>query len=200
MLVPKKNRLAVYSYLFKEGVIVTKKDHTMTKHPQIEVPNLHVCKLMQSLRSREVVKEQFNWQYLYYTLTDKGIEYLREYLHVSEDTVPATLKKSTKVQPPPSFGGGRAEGADGRPTVVAVDPPSVEDAVDTVVPALRAVRRHPLVLLAADAVDLVVVPLAEDAVAPLPASKFIYSLSVHTRTGGQRRCARSRTETHSPQG
>jgi len=44
-----------------EGVIVTKKDHTMTKHPQIEVPNLHVCKLMQSLRSREVVKEKFNW-------------------------------------------------------------------------------------------------------------------------------------------
>jgi hypothetical protein len=41
---------------------VTKKDHTMTKHPQIEVPNLHVCKLMQSLRSREVVKEKFNCQ------------------------------------------------------------------------------------------------------------------------------------------
>lgn len=33
----------------------------MTKHPQIEVPNLHVCKLMQSLCSREVVKEKFNW-------------------------------------------------------------------------------------------------------------------------------------------
>jgi len=110
MLVPKKNRLAIYSYLFKEGVIVTKKDTSMTKHPQIEVPHLHVVKLMQSLKSREVVKEQFNWQYLYYTLTDKGIEYLREYLHVSEDTVPATLKKSSKPQPPPSFGSGRAEG------------------------------------------------------------------------------------------
>jgi len=114
MLVPKKNRLAVYSFLFKEGVVVTKKDHTMTKHPQIEVPNLHVCKLMQSLLSREVVKEKFNWQYLYYTLTDKGIEYLREYLHIdNQDTVPATLKKSSKPQPAPSFGAGRAEGADG---------------------------------------------------------------------------------------
>jgi len=112
MLVPKKNRLAVYSYLFKEGVVVTKKDHTMTKHPQIEVPNLHVCKLMISLKSREVVKEQFNWQYLYYTLTDKGIEYLREYLHVSEDIVPATLKKPSKPQPPASFGSGRHEGAE----------------------------------------------------------------------------------------
>jgi len=113
MLVPKKNRLAVYSYLFKEGVVVTKKDHTMTKHPQIEVPNLHVCKLMISLKSREVVKEQFNWQYLYYTLTDKGIEYLREYLHIqSDEIVPATLKKPSKPQPPASFGSGRHEGAE----------------------------------------------------------------------------------------
>jgi small subunit ribosomal protein S10e len=110
MLIPKKNRLAVYSFLFKEGVIVTKKDSTMCKHPQIEVPLLHVGKLMLSLKSREVVKEKFNWQYLYYTLTDKGIEYLRNYLHVSEETVPATLKKPSKPQPPPSFSAGRVEG------------------------------------------------------------------------------------------
>ncbi len=29
-------------------------------------------------------------------LTDKGIEYLREYLGLPQDVVPATLKKSTK--------------------------------------------------------------------------------------------------------
>jgi len=51
-------------------------------------------------------------QYLYYTLTDKGIEYLREYLHVSEDTVPATLKKSSKPQPPASFGQAGGEGGE----------------------------------------------------------------------------------------
>jgi small subunit ribosomal protein S10e len=98
-----------------EGVIVTKKDHTMTKHPLIEVPNLHVCKLLQSLKSREVVKEKFNWQYLYYTLTDKGIEYLREYLHVPEGVEPATLKKPSKPQPPASFGpgAGRSEDSEG---------------------------------------------------------------------------------------
>jgi small subunit ribosomal protein S10e len=112
MLIPKKNRLAVYSYLFKEGVVVCKKALVMTKHLQIEVPNIHVVKLMQSLKSRGHVKEQFNWQYLYYTLTDEGIEYLRNYLHVSEDTVPATLKKATKPQPPPSFGR-RTEDEDG---------------------------------------------------------------------------------------
>ena len=52
MLVPKKNRLAVYSYLFKEGVLVAKKDFGKIKHGQIEVPNLQVLKLMQSLHSR----------------------------------------------------------------------------------------------------------------------------------------------------
>lgn len=112
MLVPKKNRHAVYSYLFKEGVITAKKD-LEGKHTHVDVPNLHVVKLLQSLRSRGFVKEKFSWQYLYYTLSDEGIEYLREYLHVSADTVPSTLKKASKPQPPPSFGRGRVEGAEG---------------------------------------------------------------------------------------
>lgn len=122
MLVPKKNRLAVYSYLFKEGVMVAPKNYAI-KNALVEVPNLHVIKLMQSLHSRGYVSQQFNWQWFYYKLTNEGIDYLREYLHVSADTVPATLKKATKPQPPPSFGrfggdrggrgrGGRRDGGD----------------------------------------------------------------------------------------
>ncbi len=105
MLVPKKNRLATYSYLFKgtlfampcnslfafllacarffflvpalqlyvspEGVLVCKKDTVMPKHPQIEVPNLQVMKMMLSLKSREYVKEVFSWQHYFYSLTDQ---------------------------------------------------------------------------------------------------------------------------------
>ena len=71
MLVPKKNRLAVYSYLFKEGVIVVKKDPFLAKHATLEVPNIQAMKLLQSLKSRAYVKEQFSWQYYYYTLTDE---------------------------------------------------------------------------------------------------------------------------------
>jgi len=70
--------------------------------------------LMQSLRSRGFVKEVFNWQYLYYILTDEGVEHLREYLHISEDTVPNTLKKATKPQPPPSFRQPEEAGRGGR--------------------------------------------------------------------------------------
>lgn len=45
MLIPKKNRIAIYEYLFKEGIMVAKKDFNLAKHPEIEgVPNLEVIK------------------------------------------------------------------------------------------------------------------------------------------------------------
>ena len=45
MLMPKKNRVAIYENLFKEGVIVAKKDFNQPKHDEIDVPNLQVrCK------------------------------------------------------------------------------------------------------------------------------------------------------------
>lgn len=45
---PKKNRVAIYEYLFKEGVMVAKKDFHAPKHPELEtIPNLQVIKAMQ---------------------------------------------------------------------------------------------------------------------------------------------------------
>ena len=43
---PKKNRVAIFEYLFKEGVLVAKKDFQAPKHPEIDVPNLHVIKAL----------------------------------------------------------------------------------------------------------------------------------------------------------
>ncbi|KAL6051643.1 ribosomal 40S subunit protein S10A [Balamuthia mandrillaris] len=119
MLVPKKSRIAVYSYLFKEGVLVAKKDHTMTKHPDVDVPNLWVCKLMQSMVSRGYCREQFAWRCYYWFLTNEGIQYLRDFLHLPAEIVPATLKKP-RTQPraalparrPAPGGERRAFGAD----------------------------------------------------------------------------------------
>ncbi|KAL4837466.1 hypothetical protein H8958_001420 [Nasalis larvatus] len=59
MLMP-KNQIAIYELFFKERVIVAKKDVHMPKHPELadkNVPNLHVMKAMQSLKSRGYVKE-----------------------------------------------------------------------------------------------------------------------------------------------
>ena len=114
MLMTKAHRMAILTYLFKEGVIVAKKDYNLPKHPEVtEVSNLEVIKLCTSLTSRELVSCRFAWKHYYWFLTDEGIEYLREYLHLPEDMVPNTLKKAAAKPPPPGRPG--AEGADGRP-------------------------------------------------------------------------------------
>lgn len=98
MLMPKKDRVAIYEYLFKEGVMVAEKDfHFRKAHPALtKVPNLHVIRALQSLKSRGYVKEQFSWRHYYWYLTNEGINYLREYLHLPPEIVPATLKRTVK--------------------------------------------------------------------------------------------------------
>lgn len=44
---PKRHRALIYEYLFKEGVLVAMKDTHLAKHPEIDVPNLHVMKALQ---------------------------------------------------------------------------------------------------------------------------------------------------------
>mmetsp|Transcript_38283 Transcript_38283/g.78120 ORF Transcript_38283/g.78120 Transcript_38283/m.78120 type:complete len:140 (-) Transcript_38283:188-607(-) len=103
MFIPKANRIAVFSYLFKEGVLVVKKDTVSPTHPHVEgASNLEVMMLMKSLESRGFVRCTFSWQHTYCYLTAEGIEYLRTYLGLPEGVVPATHKKST----------GRPEGRD----------------------------------------------------------------------------------------
>ena len=100
MFIPKENRVATFAYLFKEGVLVVKKDTRTPTHPAIEGPtNLEVLMLMKSLESRGFVRTTFNWQYNYCYLTDEGIEYLREYLALPQEIVPNTHKKSAAQRP-----------------------------------------------------------------------------------------------------
>merc|ERR1712088_902151 len=113
MLMPKKNQRAIYEHLFKEGVMVAKKDPHAPKHPELEaVPNLHVIKALTSLKSRGYVKEQFAWRHYYWYLTNEGIGYLRNYLHLPPEIVPSTLKRQsrTDARARPSAGAGRSFG------------------------------------------------------------------------------------------
>lgn len=80
----------------EEGVCFAKKDYNLAKHPEIDVPNLQVIKLMQSFKSKEYVRETFGWMHYYWFLTNDGIEHLRTYLNLPSEIVPATLKKSAK--------------------------------------------------------------------------------------------------------
>ncbi|CAF0990087.1 unnamed protein product [Didymodactylos carnosus] len=96
MLMPKKHRTLIYEYLMREGVIVAEKEFGLDKHPAIAVPNIHVIKSLQSLKSRNLVKEQFAWRHYYWYLTNEGTNYLREYLNLPPEIVPATLKRPTR--------------------------------------------------------------------------------------------------------
>ncbi|KAI9030107.1 Plectin/S10 domain-containing protein [Phycomyces blakesleeanus] len=108
MLISKENRKTIYEALFKDGALVAAKDFNAPKHSELEVPNLEVIKAMQSLTSKGLVKTQFSWQFYYYTLTDEGINYLREYLHLPQEIVPATMKKAARpAAPRRAFGEGR---------------------------------------------------------------------------------------------
>lgn len=52
MIITKADRRTIYENLFKEGVLVAKKDYNAPKHLELEVPNLHVIKACQSLTSK----------------------------------------------------------------------------------------------------------------------------------------------------
>uniref|UniRef100_A0A6T5XRW6 Plectin/eS10 N-terminal domain-containing protein n=1 Tax=Thalassionema nitzschioides TaxID=33649 RepID=A0A6T5XRW6_9STRA len=122
MFIPKEHRIATFSYLFKEGVCVVKKDTRSPTHPHIEGPtNLEVLALMKSLESKGYIRLTFSWQYNYCYLTAEGIVYLREYLGLPEEIVPATHKKTTarpegrdreeeRGDRPPAFGRDRGGG------------------------------------------------------------------------------------------
>merc|ERR1712139_688655 len=107
MIIPKKNRVAIYESLFKDGVMVAIKDFNLPKHNELEkVKNLEVIKAMTSLKSRGYVRENFAWRHYYWYLTNEGIQYLRDYLHLPPEIVPATLrpKRTESARPRPTAG------------------------------------------------------------------------------------------------
>ena len=99
MLMPKANRIAIYEYLFKEGIMVAERDLFLPKHPELQnISNLHVFKALQSLKSRGYVEQNFAWRHYYWRLTNEGIQFLREFLHLPAEIVPATLKKPSRPE------------------------------------------------------------------------------------------------------
>ncbi|KAG0706711.1 Plectin/S10 domain-containing protein [Suillus ampliporus] len=103
MIITKQNRRTIYENLFKEGVLVAKKDYNAPKHEELDA--------MQSLTSRGLVKTQFSWQWYYYVLTPEGVDYLREWLHLPNEIVPSTHKRAARAPRPATVRPGGGEGA-----------------------------------------------------------------------------------------
>nr|XP_015100640.1 plectin isoform X3 [Vicugna pacos] len=95
MLMPLDQLRAIYEVLFREGVMVAKKDRRpCSLHPHVPgVTNLQVMRAMASLRARGLVRETFAWRHFYWYLTNEGIAHLRQYLHLPPEIVPASLQR-----------------------------------------------------------------------------------------------------------
>ncbi|XP_037836259.1 plectin [Kryptolebias marmoratus] len=98
MMMPMRDLKAIYEVLFRDGVMVAKKDkRPQIKHPEVQgVSNLQVIRAMGSLKSRGYVKETFAWRHFYWYLTNDGIVYLRDYLHLPTEISPAPLQRIRK--------------------------------------------------------------------------------------------------------
>uniref|UniRef100_A0A182PN88 Plectin/eS10 N-terminal domain-containing protein n=1 Tax=Anopheles epiroticus TaxID=199890 RepID=A0A182PN88_9DIPT len=92
MFMPKEHRIAIYTALFKDGVMTALKDERPVMHRELKtIPNLHVIKTLNSLVSKNYAKESFVWRIYYWTLTNEGISYLRNCLYLRSEIVPSTL-------------------------------------------------------------------------------------------------------------
>eukprot|EP00347_Sterkiella_histriomuscorum_P016524 403352859 len=113
VLVSKENKRKIYEYLLAEGVLVVKKDSYLPKHQNLQdVPNLQVMMVVKSLKSKGLVQDVFCWQWAYYTITNKGVQFLVKELSLPSDIVPATFKKKRTTAAPKAKG----EDDDEKPT------------------------------------------------------------------------------------
>ena len=110
MLIPTPEIKKILEALLAEGVLVCKANIDGL-HPTVGVKNLYVVQLMRSFESKEYVRRTFAWRHHYYYLTEKGANYIRERIHVSEEFVPKTHIKPAEAT---RIGGGPERGERGR--------------------------------------------------------------------------------------
>jgi len=99
MLIPTPDRTKIHEHLFKEGVLVAPNNH-LVQHPEVGVKNHYVLNACKSLASKGYVKKQYAWRHYYYTLTNEGVNYLRQVLHLPTEVIPSTFKRTQQAPMP----------------------------------------------------------------------------------------------------
>ena len=84
MLMPKKSRVAIYENLFKEGVMVAKKDWNLPKHPDVDVSNLFVIAAL-NVSTNPCLSLMEEWAWLVHWLSVVSIFQLSFSLHQACD-------------------------------------------------------------------------------------------------------------------
>merc|ERR1712025_1108614 len=87
-------QLTIKKYFFNEGVALVE-DKSQDLHPDMEIKNTEVMKMFTSLVSKGIATKQFCWRHAYFSITNPGIETLREELCLTEEDWPATHQDST---------------------------------------------------------------------------------------------------------
>ena len=90
---PADVRRKMFQYFIENGVLVVSANQS-AMHEELGVLNIYVFQIGRSFVSRDFAKKQYAWTHAYYTLNDKGIEYLRAYFALPATVVPLTLKPS----------------------------------------------------------------------------------------------------------
>jgi small subunit ribosomal protein S10e len=91
MLVPFKEKKIIYMQIFKDGILVVKKDRNFLTENGLKMDSLITIKIMKGLVSKGLANETFNWKFYYFVLNDKGIQFLRKFLNIPDNVVPLTL-------------------------------------------------------------------------------------------------------------
>ena len=90
MFIPADIRRKILRYFFENGVLVVSANNAGI-HEELEVLNIYVFQLGRSFVNKGFAKKQYAWTHAYYTLTDKGIEWLRGYFGLPPQAAPLTL-------------------------------------------------------------------------------------------------------------
>lgn len=94
MLITKKEREFVYNEIFRVGILVVRKHKKKSSEKEKnKIESAVIIKLLKGLLSKGLVTETFSWKVYYFTLNDKGISFLRNFLNLPSTVVPLTYKK-----------------------------------------------------------------------------------------------------------
>uniref|UniRef100_A0A8C4R5J7 Plectin/eS10 N-terminal domain-containing protein n=1 Tax=Eptatretus burgeri TaxID=7764 RepID=A0A8C4R5J7_EPTBU len=125
ILIPLHQLRQIYELIFRDGTLVAIKNRKPNSfHPELPgITNLQVTCTMRSLKSRGLVRETYCWRHHYWYLTNEGIAYVRDYLHLPPEIVPATLRRTAPImrgvaaakQPAATRGRGRGVRDDDQP-------------------------------------------------------------------------------------
>nr|BAS01795.1 ribosomal protein S10 [Amorphochlora amoebiformis] len=69
----------IYEKLLNEGLLIVPKDQTIIKKYYKSLNNIHIMKIMKSLKVRKFVNEIYCFQNYYWSLTSRGVFYLKNF-------------------------------------------------------------------------------------------------------------------------